>query len=146
MSISFFHQQANSFLEALGTRDVDTMSKLLSEDFKYYRHPRGVEETVDRATYLARIPTLTFYVRWNPNVKEPISVVENEKDRQIVILHYSSPIAVNGKTYNDPQYVWFFHFDGEGKIDSVREYVDTVYLRTVLEDWTAHRESSAAKA
>ena len=54
----------------------------------------------------------------------------------------ANPRSVAGKSY-DPEYVWFFHFDESGKIDVMREFVDTVYVKTVQADAQAYQKSLA---
>ena len=57
----------------------------------------------------------------------------------------AAPRLKTGKTYN-PEYVWFFHFDENGKIDMLREVADTVYGRTVRADVRGYQASIGSVA
>ena len=57
----------------------------------------------------------------------------------------AAPRLKTGKAYN-PEYVWFFHFDENGKIDMLREVADTVYGRTVRADVQEYQASIGSVA
>jgi len=125
MDLEHNKQSALRMLDAVGARDVATMSELMTSDATWWTVGRGPREAATpRADFLASFPTLMADLFAGP-VSFTIKGVTAEGAR-VAVEADSQAVLTNGRTYANLYHFLFLFRDG--KIAAVREYNDTAYM------------------
>jgi len=126
---------ALSYIEGIGTQDLEGIAKLLREDATFWQIGKKLE--LAGAHDMAETARLAKKAisRFPKGMEFDILTVTAEGNR-VAIEAESRATLANGKPYHN-QYVFFFYFDDEGKITEFREYWDTLYaFETMFEGKT----------
>jgi len=132
MATSIHLQNALDFITLLDNREYHVLASVMAPDFTHRFLPaslRGFGMAVrNKEEFIQHIKDLESVFE-RLNYQPPLEIIEAE---DVIVLH----MVTDGKTRSgkpyDNEYVFTFRFNPDGKILSVKEFMDSQYVHGIL--------------